>query len=41
MNYGKAKYDKIAVPYFSNFWKTPEMPVFNCEINLILTWTSN
>ena len=30
---------KIAVPlkYLSNFWKTLEMPLINCEINLILT----
>ena len=31
---------KIAVPlkYLSNFWTTLEMPLINCEINLILTW---
>ena len=23
-----------------NFWKTLEMPLINCEINLILTWPS-
>ena len=25
----------------SNFWKTLEMPLINCEINLILTWCTN
>ena len=31
---------KIRVPlkYLSNFWITVEMPLINCEINLILTW---
>ena len=28
----------IMVPkYLSNFWKSLEMPLINCEINLILT----
>ena len=33
---------KIIVPlkYLSNFWKTLEMPLINCEVNLILTWSS-
>ena len=26
--------------YLSNFWTTLEMPLFNCEVNLILTWSS-
>ena len=31
---------ETAVPlkYFSNFWRTLEMPLTNCEIKLILTW---
>ena len=32
---------KIAVPLkylINNFWITFEMPLINCEINLILTW---
>ena len=31
---------EIAVPlkYLNNFWETLEMPLINCEINLILTW---
>ena len=33
---------EIAVPlkYLRNFWRTLEMPVINCEINLVLTWSS-
>ena len=27
--------------YLSNFWSTLEMPLINCEINLILTWSVN
>ena len=26
--------------YFSNFWRTLEVPLINCEVNLILTWSS-
>ena len=26
--------------YLSNFWRTLEIPLINCEINLILTWSS-
>ena len=34
---------KIIVPlkYLSNFWRTLEMPLINCETNLILTWFAN
>ena len=33
---------EIMVPlkYFSNFWRTLEMPLINCEVSLILTWSS-
>ena len=33
---------EIMVPlkYLSNFWRTLEMPQINCEVNLILTWSS-
>ena len=33
---------EIIVPlkYLSNFWRTLEMPLINCEINLVLTWSS-
>ena len=27
--------------YLSNFWRTLEMPLINCEIELILTWSKN
>ena len=30
----------IPLKYLSNFWRTLEMPLINCEINLILTWSS-
>ena len=31
---------EIAVPlkYLSNFWRTLDMPLVNCEVSLILTW---
>ena len=34
---------EIAAPlkYFSNFWRTIEMPLINCEIILILVWSTN
>ena len=37
-----AKNVEIMVPlkYLSNFWRTLEMPLINCEVNLILTWSS-
>ena len=25
--------------YLNNFWRTPETPIINCEIDLILTWS--
>ena len=33
---------EIMVPlkYLSNFWRTLEMPLINCEVNLLLTWSS-
>ena len=33
---------EIMVPlkYLSNFWRTLEMPLINCEVNLILPWSS-
>ena len=27
--------------YLGNFWRTLEMPLINCEINLVLTWSEN
>ena len=38
---GNTKNVKIIVPlkYLSNFWRTLEMPLINCELNTILTWS--
>ena len=40
---GGTKNIEIMVPlkYLSNFWRTLEMPLINCEVNLILTWSSH
>ena len=42
-NNGNTKHIKIAVPlkYLSNFWRSLEMPLTDCEINLILTWSTD
>ena len=39
---GGTKDVEIMVPlkYLSNFWRTLEMPLINCEVNLIFTWSS-
>ena len=31
----------VAVKYLGAFWRTLGMPLINCEINLILTWSAN
>ena len=31
----------VSLKYLSNFWRSREMPLINCEINLILTWSAN
>ena len=40
---GNTKNVEIAVSlkYLSNFWRTLEMPLINCEINFILTWSED
>ena len=40
---GNVKDVKISVPlkYLSDFWRPLEVPLINCEINLILTWSKN
>ena len=40
---GNTKNAQIAVPlkYLSNFWRTSEIPLINCEVNLILTWSED
>ena len=30
----------VPLKYLSNFWRTLEMPLISCEVNLILTWSS-
>ena len=37
------KWSKIAVPlkYLSNFWRSLEMPLINCKIELSLKWIEN
>ena len=41
-NHDNEKDVEIMVPlkYLSNSWRTLEMPLINCEVNLILTWSS-
>ena len=41
-NNGNTKNVEIVVPlkYFRYFWRTLEMSLINCEVNLILTWSS-
>ena len=29
----------VPLKYLSNFWRTLEMPLINCEVNLTLTWS--
>ena len=40
---GNTKDVEIIVPlkYLSNFWRTLEIPLINCEVNLILTWSKD
>ena len=42
-NNGNKKDVEIIAPlkYLSNFWRTLEMPLINCEVNLILTWSKD
>ena len=30
----------VPLKYLSNFWRTLEIPLVNCEVNLILTWSA-
>ena len=34
---------KLVIPlkYLSNFWRSLDIPLINCEIELILTWSKN
>ena len=42
-NNGRIDNVEIMVPlkYLRNFWRTLEMPLINCEVNLILTWSAD
>ena len=31
----------VPLKYLSNFWRTLEMPLINCEVNIISTWSSS
>ena len=31
----------VLLKYLSNFWRTIEMPLINCEVNLILNWSAS
>ena len=31
----------VPLKYLSNFWRTLEMPLINCEINFLLTWSAS
>ena len=31
----------VPLKYLSNFWRAVNMPLINCEINLILAWSEN
>ena len=30
----------VPLKYLSNYWGNLEMPLINCEVNLVLTWSS-
>ena len=42
-NDGRIDDVEIMVPlkYLRNFWRTLEMPLINCKVELILTWSAN
>ena len=31
----------VPLKYLSNFWRTLEIPLINCEVSLTLTWSPN
>ena len=31
----------VPLKYLSNFWRTLEMPLINCEVKLILNWLAD
>ena len=42
-NNGRTDNVEIIFPlkYLSNFWRTLEMPLINCEVNFVLNWSAN
>ena len=40
-NYTKDVEIMVPSKYLSSFWRTFEMPLINCEINLDLNWSEN
>ena len=38
-----SRLNEVVVPwkYFSNFWRSHYLPLFNCEVELYLTWPKN
>ena len=43
MNKTKKQQNKMMIPlkYLSDFWRTFEMPLINCEVKIILTCSKN
>ena len=33
--------ETVPLKHLSNFWRTLDMPLINCEISLVLTWSKN
>ena len=31
----------VPLKYLSNFWRTLEIPLINCDVNLILAWSKD
>ena len=31
----------VLLKYLSNFWRTQDIPLINCEVSLILTWSDS
>ena len=40
-NTGKEAEIVVPLKYLNNFWRTLDMPLINCETNLVLTWSEN
>ena len=42
-NYYRDEPTEVVIPlkYLSNFWRSLNIPLINCEVELILTWSKN